>query len=131
MSRIGNFLLYIAAALYLFVNGILGIEKKGDFQLMSNTIFNGGNIEPIFTVVLAIIGVVAGALLLLQIFKIVIPRIELFMLIIIIVYAVFIVIVDIIGLFNGKASFGFPYLATVATHLMVMGALITSTRSTN
>ncbi|MCL2441185.1 MAG: hypothetical protein FWD14_05555 [Treponema sp.] len=133
MDRIGNFLLYIAAALYLFVNGILGFDKKGDFNDMSVAIFgtSSSGLGPIFTIVLAVIGVIAGALLLLKLFKIAIPRIELLMLIVIIVYAVFIVIVDVIGLFKDFNQFGLTYLATVATHLMVLGALITSARNTN
>jgi len=131
MDRIGNFLLYIAAAVYLFVNGILGFDKKGDFYTMSNTIFGDANLVNIIAIILSVIGVIAGALLILQLFRIAIPRIELLMLIVIIVWAVFIVIVDIIGLFSGKATFGLPYLATVATHLMILGALITSSRSTN
>jgi len=131
MDRIGNFLLYIAAAVYLFVNGVMGFDKAGDFNTMSSAIFGRSDIQPIVTVILAVIGVLAGALLILQLLRIVIPRIELFMLIIIIVYAIFIVIVDIIGLFNQSVTFGLPYLATLATHLMVLGALISSSRSTN
>jgi len=131
MDRVGNLLLYIAAAVYLFANGILGFEKKGDFQTMSKAIFNGSSVEAIFTIVLAVIGIIAGALLLLQLFRIAIPRIEIMMLVIIIVWAVFIVIVDIIGLFRGHVNFGFDYLVTVAGHLMVLGALITASRSTS
>jgi len=132
MDRIGNFLLYIAAGIYLFVNGIMGFSEKGDFQTMSHTIFKGSDIGNIFTIVLAVIGVIAGALLLLQLFRIAIPRIELFMLIIIIVYAVFIVIVDIIAPLsaNNKPDF-LTHILQLSAHLMVLGALITSSRSTN
>jgi len=133
MDRIGNLLLYIAAAIYLFVNGVLGFDKKGDFQLMSTEIFgNKSDIGAIFTVVLAVIGIIAGALLLLQLFRIAIPRIEIMMLVVIIVWAVFIVIVDFIGLFKDfKNVFGWEYLATLAGHLMVLGALVSSSKSTS
>ncbi|MCL2759268.1 MAG: hypothetical protein FWD22_03565 [Treponema sp.] len=129
MDRIGYFFLYIATAVYLFINGIWGFDGGGDFAQMSKVIFGGSDIGGIFTIVLAVIGVVAGALLILQIFKIAIPRIELMMLIVIIVWAVFIVVVDILGLLKGDVKFNLEYLAVLAGHLMVLGALITSSKS--
>jgi len=124
MSRIGNFLLYIAVALYLFANGILGFDKKGDFSEMAGTIFKG-DVANLVTIILSVIALIAGVLLLLQLFKIAIPRIELIMLIIIIVWIVFMVIVDIIQPIQGKIDF-MPYLVQLASHLMVLGALITA-----
>jgi len=130
MDRIGNLLLYIAAALYLFINGIWGFSGYGDFATMSKAIFSG-NVAELVTIILSVIGLIAGALLLLQLFRIAIPRIELLMLIVIIVWVVFIVIVDIIRpLGSGFGDF-LGYLAQVAIHLMILGALITSSRSTS
>ncbi|MCL2801720.1 MAG: hypothetical protein FWD28_08195 [Treponema sp.] len=127
MDRIGNLLLYIAVALYLFANGILGFSNGGDFHTMSSAIFSG-NIVGIVTTILSVIGLIAGVLLLLQLFRIAIPNIELLMLIVIIVWVVFMVIVDIIHPLGSKPNL-LAYLVQLATHLMVLGALISASKS--
>jgi len=125
MGRIGSLLLNIAVALYLFANGILGFDKKGEFEKITGEIFKG-EFANVVCLVLSIIAFIAGILLILQLFKIAIPRIDLLMLIIIIVWAVFIVIVDIINpIGKGFGNF-FDYLAKLAPHLMILGALITA-----
>jgi len=138
MDRIGSFVLNIAVALYLFANGILGITHgdtkisladKGDFHRMANTIFDG-DLVSVVTIILSVIALIAGVLLLLQLFRIAIPRIEILMLVIIIVWLVFMVIVDIIAPLGEKNTKFVPYLVQLASHLMVLGALITARTET-
>ena len=131
MNRIGILVLNIAVALYLFANGILGFntgtfDKRGAFFDMAKTIF-GNNRDTVntVTIILSVIGLVAGVLLLLKLFNVAIPQIDLLMLIIVIVWVVVIVIVDIIHPLQNKTEF-LPFLIQLSAHLMVLGALISS-----
>ena len=133
MDRIGNLVLNIAVALYLLANGILGLGKKGAFQKkaafqeMAETIFKGDTAN-LVAIILSVVALIAGVLLLLQLFKIAVPRVELLMIIIIIVWVVFIVIVDIINPIQGKIDI-LPYLLQLSAHLMVLGALLSARQS--
>jgi len=131
MNRIGFFLLNIAVALYLFANGILGINNKlfnkGDFYKMVSTIFGSGDFTKVLTIVLSVCAIVAGVFLLLSIFKNDIAITELILLVFIVLWVIFIVIVDVIHPLKVKEDF-LSYLLHLSAHLMVLGALISSTR---
>ena len=126
MSRLGNILLNIAVALYLFANGILGLtNKSGEFGTMVRTIFNSsGNFSDILIIVLSVIAIGAGIFLLLELFNISVKITDLIIFIFVIVWAVFIVIVDIINPLKSGIDF-LPYLVQLASHLLVLGTLIT------
>jgi hypothetical protein len=130
MNRIGYFLLNIAAALYLFVNGILGITKdsSGEFSKIVGTIFGRGDFSNILIIVLSVCGIAAGIFLLLYLFRIRVPITDIILFIFIILWLIFIVIVDIINPLNGSKPSLMPYLQGLATHLMVLGALFLSTK---
>jgi hypothetical protein len=131
MNRLGYFLLNIAVSLYLFANGILGINNKwfnkGDFYKMVNTIFGSGDFTKVLTIVLSVCAIVAGVFLLLSIFKNDIAITELILLVFIVLWVIFIAIVDVIHPLRVKQDF-LPYLLQLSAHLMVLGALISSTR---
>jgi hypothetical protein len=134
MNRIGYLLLNIAVALYLFANGILGISKQnlfgqrgGEFGKMMQTIFGRGDLTDILTIVLSVCAIVAGVFLLLALFKIDIRFTDLILFVFVIVWVIFIVIIDIIHPLQNKIEF-LPYLVQLSSHLMVLGALITSTK---
>jgi hypothetical protein len=130
MNRIGYFLLNIAAALYLFVNGILGITKdrNAEFSKMVSTIFGRGDFSNILITVLSVCGIAAGIFLLLYLFRIRVPITDIILLVFIILWLIFIVIVDIINPLKGSKFSLLPYLQVLATHLMVLGALFLSTK---
>jgi hypothetical protein len=133
MNRLGYFILNVAVSLYLFANGILGINNKwlnkGDFYKMVSTIFGRGDFTNVLTVILSVCAIVAGVFLLLSIFKNDIAITEIILLVFIILWVIFIVIVDIINPLNSKIKEDFlPYLVHLSAHLMVLGALISSTR---
>jgi len=134
MNRLGYFLLNIAVSLYLFANGILGINNKwldkGDFYTMVKTIFGRGDFTNVLTVILSVCAIVAGVFLLLTVFRNNIAVTELILLVFIILWVVFIVIVDIISPLtgNGRTSNALEYLLQLSAHLMVLGALISSTK---
>ena len=126
MNRLGYFLLNIAVALYLFANGILGFSNGGEFHKMAGAIFSG-NIVNIVTIILSVCAIAAGALMLLSIFKIEIPITDLLLLVFIIVWLVFIVIVDIVYPIKHNMKF-LEYLLQLSAHLMVLGAIASLTK---
>jgi len=132
MNRLGFFLLNIAVSLYLFANGIIGINNKlldkGEFYTMVYTIFGRGNFTNVLTVVLSVCAIVAGVFLLLTVFRNNIAITELILLVFIVLWIIFIVIVDIIKPLSGKGDSFLEYLTVLSAHLMVLGALISSTR---
>ncbi|MCL2411247.1 MAG: hypothetical protein FWC97_06340 [Treponema sp.] len=134
MNRIASFVLNIAVALYLFANGILGITQRpalgvpgGEFGTMVATIFGSGDLTNILTIVLSICAIVAGVFLLLKLFNVDIRITDMILFVFVIVWVVFIVIVDIIRPIQSSVEV-LPYLKGLASHLMVLGALMLSTQ---
>jgi hypothetical protein len=130
MKKIGTFILSIAVALYLFVNGILGFNKDGTFHNMANTILSG-DIANIVAIILSVLAIVAGVFLLLQLFKVIVPYTDTILFVFVIVWVIYIVIVDIINPLGARNFQILPYITQLSTHLMVLGALITSTKKFN
>jgi len=136
MNKIGYLVLNVSVALYLFANGILGISKQnffgqrgGEFGKMIQTIFGRGDFSDILVIVLSVCAIAAGVFLLLQLFRVEIGITDLILFIFVIVWAVFIVIVDIIHPLQDKNKPEFlPYIVQLSAHLMVLGGLISSTR---
>jgi hypothetical protein len=139
MNRLGlgNLILNISVALYLFANGVLGISKQnflgqrgGEFGKMIQTIFQKGNREFIDTlvIILSVCAIAAGIFLLLALFRVEIKITDLILFIFVIVWAVFIVIVDIIYPLGRRNVEFLPYLVQLSAHLMALGALISSTK---
>jgi hypothetical protein len=134
MNKIGVLVLNIAVALYLFANGILGISKQnlfgqrgGEFGKMIQTIFGRGDLSDMLTIVISICAIAAGVFLLLALFNINIRITDLILFIFVIIWVVFIVIVDIIHPLQNRVEF-LPYLVQLSSHLMVFGALVTSSK---
>jgi hypothetical protein len=128
MSRFGVFLLNIAVAFYLFVNGIVGFinANVSDFSPIVSTIFKGWRYNYMLIIVLSVCAIIAGILLITAIFKddLLITNVILF--IFIVLWSIFIVVVDIINpLSFGRVVF-LDYLQKLSTHLMILGALILS-----
>jgi hypothetical protein len=133
MNKLGYFILNIAVSLYLFANGILGLnngrwQNKGAFYDMVYTIFKGGNFTNVLTIILSVCAIVAGVFLLLSIFRNEIAITELILLVFIILWVIFIVIVDIIKPLSGRGDSFIVYLTFLSAHLMVLGSLISATR---
>jgi hypothetical protein len=137
MNKLGYLVLNLSVALYLFANGILGILKQkdflgnygGEFGKMIQTIFGKGSITDILVVVLSLCAIAAGIFILLQLFNIRIKINELILIIFVIVWAAFIVIVDIINPLQARNKPDFlPYLVQLSAHLMVLGGLISAAK---
>jgi len=130
MNRIGLFLMNIAVALYLFVNGIVGFinREESAFSAIVSTIFSGWYFKYVLIIVLSICAIIAGVFLITASFRNDILVTRIILLIFIILWAIFIVIADIINpLSDGKVVF-LTYLKDLSAHLMILGALILSSR---
>jgi len=130
MNRLGLFLLNIAVSLYLFANGILGLTKTRncEFFKMVGTIFGGGKFTEVLTVILSVCAIVAGVFLLLTLFRNNVALTELILLVFIILWVIYIILVDIINPLKGSSVGFLAYLTILSAHLMVLGALLSSTR---
>ena len=140
MNKVGVILINASVALYLFSIGIMGFIKErslfsdggGEIGTMIRTIFGKGDFSDVLVVVLSIIAIIAGVLVLLSLLKVEIPFMDLILVIFICVWAAFILIIDIINPISEKDSLfrknTWDYLRQLASHLLVLGALITSTK---
>jgi uncharacterized membrane protein YphA (DoxX/SURF4 family) len=131
MRKIGFFLLNIAVSLYLFVNGILGFTNanESEFSTIVRTIFpRGWDFNNALVIVLSVIAIIAGVLLLVAVFKNDVAIINVILYIFIVLWVIFIVIVDIISPVSYGISVPLDFLKQLSTHCMVLGAIIMSTR---
>jgi len=127
---IGIFLWKLAVGLYLIANGLLGLTVKGgDF----NTIFGRLGIRSenlsLFITVASVIALVAGILVLLEMFHVEISILDTLLLIIAIIWAVY-VIVEIISWFRAgiKSETFLGYLQMLSVHIMVLGSLLIASK---
>jgi hypothetical protein len=127
MNRsIAGFILYIGTALYLLTAGVAGIFfKGGEIYGMVGTIFGGGNLTTIIAIIFSLAVLVAGALLLLQLFGMEFGIIEPILFAFAILWIVFIVVGDILK----GGSLGWDWLRNLAFHLMILGVIASGTRA--
>jgi len=130
MNRsIGGFILYIATALYLLAAGITGLfGRGGEFYGMVSGILGGGGISTAVALIFSLAAVVAGILLLLQLFGMEFGIIEYILIAFAILWIVFILINDIIVPLRGSIDF-WTWLRTLAGHLVVLSAIASGTRA--
>jgi membrane-bound ClpP family serine protease len=121
----------IAVALYLFANGVLGLQKKtwsnffeqSDFQgILSRIGFKGDTLST-FVAILSVIAIVAGAILILELFKVRIPILDTLIIIIAIVWAVFIV-VELFGWFKNDFDHFYKSIAVISVHVMILSSIL-------
>ncbi|ULQ60623.1 hypothetical protein K7I13_04920 [Brucepastera parasyntrophica] len=127
---IGLIILQVSVALYLFVNGILGLSKdSNEFTRLIKEIFGRGDLSNILAIVFSVCAIIAGLFLLLELFSLPIPVTDLILFIFIILWAVYIILVDIIAPIRSSGSFFntfniWSYLSTLSSHLMVLGSIM-------
>jgi hypothetical protein len=131
-------------ALYLLVDGILGLTEKTLWQrirLAAGTrnatgneivdtlgqVFGNGDLTKTLIVIFSILAIAAGIFLILELFHIKIPAVDVIILVFLVVWLVFIILSDIVYPFRDTRNFVFlPWLKILASHLVVLGALITA-----
>jgi hypothetical protein len=135
MNRsIGLFLLQISVALYLFVNGILGFSgDRSELAKVVREIFGRGDFSSVLNIIFSVCAIIAGVFLLLELFSIQIQYTEMILFIFVIIWIVYIVLVDIINPINQRNSIfrqgnSWIYLQGLASHLMVLGALLSASK---
>jgi hypothetical protein len=122
---LGMILMYIAVAVYLFATGIIDLVGNrfsgGEIRAGVNSLFSG-DFANIIVIVLAVLAIIAGVMMLLKVFGVPIPSIDLILVILAIAWLVFIILFDFIhSLF--KPDF-LPWLKTFGAHLMGLGGLL-------
>ena len=129
MKDFGINLWKIAVALYLIVNGLLGLTAKaGDFYIIFYRLEMNRDILSIFAMVASIIALVAGFLILLEMFHVEISILDTLLLIIAIIWAVY-VIVEIVTWFKEGVKNNFlPNLQMLSVHIMVLGSLLMASK---
>ena len=141
MNKIGVLLINGSVALYLFAMGIMGFIKErsifsaagGEIGTMVSTIFEKNkDFSEVMIVILSIVFIAAGILVLLSLLKIEIPQMDLILIICICVWVAFIIVMDIVNPISEKDSLfrknTWDYLKNLAAHLLVLGALINSSK---
>jgi hypothetical protein len=130
MNRsLGFFLWQLSVALYLIANGVLGIDKGGDFAIIYRTVFGRGDLTTFLAIITGIIALVAGITLVLDLVQIKLSFLDLLTFIVFIVWAVYIVVECIHWYKTG--AFGsdlWHTLQKLAVHLMVLGSLLTASK---
>jgi hypothetical protein len=124
-GRLGSFLWKISVALYLIVNGIMGIraDTGGDFYIIFNRVFKGD--VKAFVIIAGVIALIAGIAILLEMLNVQIPHLDTLILIIAIIWAVY-VVVEIFTWF--KSGFNLDVLQKLAVHLMVLASLLIASK---
>jgi len=124
---IGIFLWKISVALYLIANGVLGLATRGggDFHIiLTNTM----GLPAIIATIVAVISLVAGICVLLEMFGIEIPFLNTLILIIAIIWAIYVVI-GLISWFTNRGNLEFwSMLQRLAVHTMVLGSLLVASK---
>ena len=128
MNRsIGGFILYIGIALYLLAAGLIGIfSSGGEFSMMVGSIFGVGGLSTIVAIIFSVAAIVAGVLLILQLFGMEFGITNIILIVIAVLWILFIIVHDVLGLFRGPGSF-LSWLSVFAIHLVVLGAIASGT----
>ncbi|MCL2211296.1 MAG: hypothetical protein FWB95_05185 [Treponema sp.] len=117
---IGQLLWKISVALYLIVNGYLGIvkDRKGDFSIILSGLFKDASV---LIVIAGVIAFVAGICIVLHMLKIQVSFLPTLVLIVAIIWAVYVVIGVVNWIGDG---FGWLGLQRLAIHIMVLASLM-------
>ena len=127
----GQLIWSISIALYLIANGVLGVTKspRGDFNIIFNFVFNGSSFGNMVTMLVSIISLLAGILVLFELFKVKFNFLDELLFIVAIICVVYVVIEIYYWFKNGL--FGNDLWGTIqklAVHLMVLGSLFIASK---
>jgi hypothetical protein len=139
---LGAYIIHAAVALYLLADGILGLAEQSLWQrarlALSRTtgneivdtlvrLFGNGDLTRTLIILFSVLAIAGGLFLLLELFGIRIRAVNVIILIFLVVWLVFIVLSDVVPAFRATRDFVFlPWLRVFASHLAVLGALISA-----
>ena len=126
---IGVFIWKISVALYLIANGVLGVMRArgGDFDIIFSRLGLKGSPLNVCVIIAGVMAIVAGIAILLEMFDVSLPFLNVMILIVAIIWAVYI-IVNIISWFTGGMGDFWHFLQRLAVHSMVLGSLLVASR---
>jgi len=138
---IGNFLWKCSVGLYLLANGVLGLflrnntvtgifDKKSDFDIIFNKLFGRGDMTNALVIIASVVAFVAGVLIILEMLKIQVPMLDTLIFVIAIIWAVFVIVSIIVWVSDGLKAI-WPFLQTLAIHLMVFSSLLIASKKFN
>lgn len=143
MNRsLGVYISHAAAALYLLAAGALGLMEKNLWRGLRlvmtpqeaagneiadtlTRIFGTGNLSKTLIVLFSVLALLGGVFLLLQLFGLRIPPVDIILLVFLAVWLGFIVLSDLVCALKDTRNFVFlPWLKVFASHLVVLGTLV-------
>jgi len=124
-----GFLWQVAAALYLIANGVLGLQggSGGVFHAILSRMGFRGDTLSLFLIVLSVVALVAGIAVLLDLFSVELPFLNMVVLVVAIVWVVYIVITLFSWITGGLGNF-FQELVALAINVMVLASLLTASK---
>jgi len=126
MAGLGNLIWKLSVALYLLATGVLGLDgKAGHLAEIITGIFKGD--VKILVIIASVIAMVAGVLLILELFNIQVPILDTLILIVAIIWAVFIVFFLIKWIGSGFDKL-WEALQMLGVYVMVFASLFISSK---
>jgi len=124
---VGQFIWQIAVAMYLIANGILGLNKRGDFKTIFDFVFKG-SFSDMVVMIVSIIALLAGILVLFEMFKVKFSFLDELLFVVAIIWFVYIVIEIFYWLSSGLGNNLWDIIQKLAVHLMVLGSLLIASK---
>jgi uncharacterized membrane protein YphA (DoxX/SURF4 family) len=142
MNRsVGLVILQISVALFLLVSGVTGLlhTSAGDLAAVVtflNKMFENQSVVTLVIIVLSVCELIAGVFLFSELFTKDLRITDIILFVFVILWVANIILVDFVGPISAGISFKslsgvLSYLSTLASHLMVLGALIMVTKKFN
>jgi hypothetical protein len=123
----GQLIWNVSVALYLIANGILGLNKRGDFKVIFDFVFKG-NFAEMVVMIVSVIALFAGILVLFELFKVKFSFLDELLFIVAIIWAVYIIIEIIYWVRGGVENYFWDIVQKLAVHMMVLGSLFIASK---
>ena len=117
----------LSVAMYLIANGILGLNKRGDFKNIFDFVFKG-TFSDMVVMIVSVIALVAGILVLFEMFRVKFSFLDELLFVVAIIWFVYIIIEIIYWLRNGLGNDLWGIVQNLAAHLMVLGSLLIASK---
>jgi hypothetical protein len=124
---VGQLIWKLSVALYLIANGILGLNKRGDFKTIFDFVFKG-TFSDMVVMIVSVIALVAGILVLFEMFRVKFSFLDELLFVVAIIWFVYIIIEIIYWLRNGLGNDLWGIVQNLAAHLMVLGSLLIASK---
>ena len=124
---LGQLLWKISVALYLIANGILGLNKRGDFKTIFDFVFKG-SFSDMVVMIVSVIALLAGILVLFEMFRVKFSFLDELLFVVAIIWFVYVIIEIIYWLRSGVGNNLWDIIQKLAVHLMVLGSLLIASK---